>query len=187
MTSIAALWLPILLSAVFVFIVSSIIHMALPIHRKDFLGVPNEDDIRAALRKATVPPGQYMIPHAPSMKASAEPEFLARMNEGPVLTMIVQSNGPWAMGPSLLKWFAFSLIVSVFCAYLAGIANPPGAAAMAIFQVTGAVAFLGYVFSHVHEWTWKGLGTDVMVRFAIDGVIYALITAATFAWLWPGA
>jgi len=33
MVSLAALWLPILLAAVFVFIASSIIHMVLPYHK----------------------------------------------------------------------------------------------------------------------------------------------------------
>ena len=91
------------------------------------------------------------------------------------------------MGPALLKWFVFTLIVSVFCAYLTGVGHAPGADGAKIFQFTGAIAFLGYVFSHVHEWTWKGLGTDIMIKFMIDGVIYTLITAGTFVWLWPAA
>ncbi|MCA8950669.1 MAG: hypothetical protein KDE27_14300, partial [Planctomycetes bacterium] len=89
MTTLAALWLPILLSAVFVFVVSSVIHMVLPLHRKDFGGVPDEAAVRAALRAAEIPPGQYMIPHAGSMQAASTPEFLAKMKEGPVATMIV--------------------------------------------------------------------------------------------------
>lgn len=187
MTTLATLWLPILLSAVFVFIASSVIHMALPIHKGDFKKVPDEDKVRQALREAKIPPGQYMVPCGGSMKDAASPEFLAKMQEGPLLTMVVRPNGPWTMGPALLKWFVYTLIVAVFCAYLTGIGNPPGAASMRIFQMTGAIAFLAYVFSHIHEWTWKGLGTDILIRFAIDGVIYALITAATFAWLWPAA
>ena len=47
--------------------------------------------------------------------------------------------------------------------------------------------FLGYAFSQVHEWIWKALPAGIMVRFAIDGAIYALATGATFAWLWPAA
>ncbi|MCR9247631.1 MAG: hypothetical protein NXI31_21610 [bacterium] len=187
MTALAALWLPILLSAVFVFVVSSIIHMVLPIHRKDFGKVPDEDEVRAAIRKASPAPGQYMIPCAPDMQAAATPEFKAKLDEGPVATMIVRPNGLWGLGPALLKWFVFSLVVSTFCAYLTAIRNAPGAEAKVVFQMTGAIATLGYVFSHVHEWTWKGLPTAVMVRFAIDGAIYAMVTAATFAWLWPAA
>lgn len=187
MTALTMLWLPILLSAVFVFVVSSIIHMVLPIHRKDFGKVPNEDDVRAAIRAANVPPGQYMLPCAGSMKEAQESDFMSKVKEGPVATMIVRPNGMWSMGPALLKWFVYSLLVSVFCGYLTGIHVAPGGEAITVFQMTGAIAVLGYVFTHVHEWTWKGLGTNIMVKFAIDGVIYALVTAATFAWLWPSA
>ncbi len=183
LTSLAALWLPILLSAVFVFFVSSIIHMALPIHKSDFKKLPGEDKIRDAVRGT--PPGQYMFPSANSVAEMQTPEMIEKLKVGPVGAMVVRANGGWGMGPSLIKWFLFSIIVSVFCAYLTGINHAPGANGASIFQVTGAVAFLGYVFSNYHEWAWKGLSTSVMVKFVIDGLIYTLVTAATFVWLWP--
>jgi hypothetical protein len=183
MTSLTALWLPILLSAVFVFIVSSIIHMVLPIHRSDFKKLPGEDKIRDAVRGT--PPGQYMFPAGESMKDMQTPAMLEKLKVGPVGVMMVRPNGMWSMGPALFKWFVFTLIVGLFCAYLTSIGNGPGAASKTVFQITGAVAFLGYVFSHVHEWTWKGLDTGIMIKFMIDGVIYTLITAGTFVWLWP--
>ena len=185
MTPLAALWLPILVSAVFVFFVSSIIHMVLPIHRSDFRKLPEEDKIRDAVRGT--PPGQYMFPNAESMKDMQSPEMIEKLRVGPVGVMMVRADGSWSMGPALLKWFVFTLVVGTFCAYLTGIDHGPGTAGKTVFQFTGAVAFLGYVFSHVHEWTWKGLDTSIMVKFMIDGLVYALITAATFVWLWPAA
>jgi hypothetical protein len=62
MVSMASLWLPILLSAVFAFIVSSVVHMLLTYHRSDLVKLPGEDGIGEALRQADVPPGDYMIP-----------------------------------------------------------------------------------------------------------------------------
>ena len=185
MTTLAALWLPTLLSAVLVFIVSSIIHMALPVHRGDFKRLPEEDKIRDAVRGT--PPGQYMFPNANSMKEMQNPEMLEKMRVGPIGVMMVRPSGSWSMGPALVKWFVFTLVVGVFCAYLTGLGHGPGAEAMTIFRITGTIAVLGYVFSHVHEWTWKGLDTSIMVKFMIDGVIYSAITAGTFAWLWPTA
>jgi hypothetical protein len=185
MTSLADLWLPILLSSVFVFVVSSIIHMVLPFHCSDFKKLPDEDKIRDAVRGT--PPGQYMFPNAKSMKDMQSPEMLEKLKVGPVGVMIVRPDGMWNMGPVLLKWFVFTLVVGTFCAYLTCIGNGPGAASKTVFQFTGAVAFLGYVFSTVHEWTWKGVDTGIMIKFMIDGVIYALITAGTFVWLWPAA
>ena len=52
MVSLANLWLPVLLSAVIVFFASSIIHMVLPYHRSDYKKLPDEDNVRAALRAA---------------------------------------------------------------------------------------------------------------------------------------
>src|SRR5579863_8933433 len=50
MSVLQALWLPILLSSVFVFLASSIIHIALPRwHKGDYLKVPNEDEVMDAM------------------------------------------------------------------------------------------------------------------------------------------
>jgi len=43
MVPIAALWIPILLSAVIVFVASSIIHMLLPYHRSDYGNAPGRE------------------------------------------------------------------------------------------------------------------------------------------------
>ena len=182
MTSLAALWLPILLSAVFVFVASSIIHMLLPIHRSDFKKLPEEDKIRDAVRDT--PPGQYMFPCGKSMQDMQSPEMLEKLKVGPVGIMMVRPDGVWSMGPPLLKWFVFTVVVSGFCAYLTGHGHAPGTA---VFGFVFTVAVLGYFFSQVHEWMWKGLDASIMVKFMVDGLVYALITAGTFAWLWPAA
>ena len=43
MVPVTSLWLPVLVSAVIVFVASSILHMVLPFHRKDYRAVPSED------------------------------------------------------------------------------------------------------------------------------------------------
>ena len=68
MTSILNLWLPILLSAVFVFIASSLIHMVFKWHNSEYLKLSNEDEVRAAIRKESPGPGQYVLPWCPGMK-----------------------------------------------------------------------------------------------------------------------
>ena len=62
MIPLTALWMPIALSAVLVFLASAVLHMMLPIHRKDYKKLPSEDKIRDAIREANVPPGNYMYP-----------------------------------------------------------------------------------------------------------------------------
>ena len=67
MVPLTALWLPIVLSAVIVFVASSIMHMVLPYHRGDLRKVPKEDEVMEALRKFNIPPGDYGLPHPGSM------------------------------------------------------------------------------------------------------------------------
>ena len=54
------LWLPIVLSAVFVFLASSIIWMALPYHKADIKVLPDEKALTEPLAKLNLPPGTYM-------------------------------------------------------------------------------------------------------------------------------
>ena len=89
MTSLSALWLPILLSAVFVFIASSVLHMATPWHKNDYRSVPQEEQVTAALRPLAIPPGDYMVPRPKSMEQMRSPEFAEQMRQGPVLVMTV--------------------------------------------------------------------------------------------------
>ncbi|MFK7742084.1 MAG: hypothetical protein AB8H80_17340 [Planctomycetota bacterium] len=187
MTALADLWLPILLSAVFVFVVSSILHMVLPIHRKDYDKLPHEDAICEALRSANVPPGQYMFPGADSMKEAMSPEMQKKFARGPVGILMMRGSGMPNMGKALLQWFAFSLLIGLISGYVAAATLPPGTAYLSVFRITGAVAFAGYALWSVNDTIWKGIPWAVTLRFAFDGTLYALVTAGAFAWLWPAA
>ncbi len=84
MVPITALWLPILLSAVIVFVASSIIHMALPIHKSDYRKLPEEDRVLDAIRSAGVTPGRaYHFPYT-THKEMKSPEAVERFKRGPV-------------------------------------------------------------------------------------------------------
>ena len=85
-----ALWLPIVLSAVIVFVASSIMHMVLPYHRSDYKQLPNEEAAAAALRG--VPPGQYIIPHCTHEQLKS-PEVLEKFKTGPVCTVLMRQSG----------------------------------------------------------------------------------------------
>ena len=75
MVSIPSLWLPIVLSAVFVFLVSWVTHMLLTYHRSDYAKLPDEDAIMAAMREAGVQPGNYFTPWGDGPKDMANPEW----------------------------------------------------------------------------------------------------------------
>jgi hypothetical protein len=187
MVPLVELWLPVVLSAVFVFVVSSVIHMALPVHKGDMQKLPGEDTILATMRAQKVAPGAYMFPCAGSMKEMGTPEMIAKMNQGPVGHLTVVPNGPWAMGKALTQWFVLSLVISTCAAYLAGMVLGPGADATTVFRLTSTAALLGYALSHVQDSIWKGLSWGITAKFTFDGLLYALATGAAFAWLWPEA
>jgi hypothetical protein len=185
MTFLTELWLPILLAAVFVFIASSILHMALPWHCGDMKKLPGEDALVEALRANNVPPGAYMFPMPDSMKDWKTPEMQAKMKQGPIGWMTVVPGGWFNMGRSLGQWFAYCLLVGVFVAYVGWNGLGVEAPYLTVFRVTGAAAVLGYALGYFHNTIWKGERWVITIKFIIDGVIYALLTAGTFAWLWP--
>jgi hypothetical protein len=187
MVSLADLWLPIVLSAVFVFVVSSVIHMLIPLHKGDFSKLPDEDGVLAAMRKAGVSRGSYMFPFCTSMKDMGSPEFVERLKQGPVGTMTVQPNGPMAMGKALGQWFVYSLVVGGLVAYVATFTLQTGADYLLVHRLTGTVAFMAYGLGSAMDSIWKGVRWGVTAKFLFDGLLYGLVTGGTFGWLWPGA
>jgi hypothetical protein len=181
---IAALWLPILLSAVFVFIASSIIHMVLPYHRSTYRQLPDEDKVRAALRSAGLTPGLYNFPFC-THKDMNSPEAKAKYVEGPVGFMTIFPNGPVVLSKFLVQWFVFCLIVSVFAAYLSGHTTPAGQHFRGVLRVAGTAALLAYGVGTLSNGIWKGQPWKIVFLEAFDGFIYALLTGGTFGWLWP--
>ena len=185
MTPITALWLPILVSAIFVFLASSIIHMLLNWHKADYRPVPNDTAFGDAIRPMAIPPGDYMIPCAGSSSEMKSPEFAEKMRTGPVMVFTVMPNGEMSMGRSLGRWFVYLLVVSTFSAYIAGRALPPGANYLEVFRFTGATAFIAYGVALWQMWIWYHRNLGTTLRNTIDSLIYAMLTAGTFGWLWP--
>ena len=185
MISLYSLWLPILLSAVLVFVASSIIHMATPWHKNDCLQVPNEDKVMDALRPFAIPPGDYMMPRPASMQDMKSPEFLAKMAKGPVMMFTMMPTGPVTMGKNLVQWFVFCVVVGIFAAYVAGHTLAVGAPYPQVFRVVGATAFIGYVLAAWPMSIWYKRAWSTTIKSSVDGLIYGLLTAGTFGWLWP--
>jgi hypothetical protein len=183
MVSLVSLLLPILLSAFLVFIASSIIHMFLGYHANDFRAVPNEDAVRNALRE--VPPGDFVVPHAGSMAAMKSAEYTQRMEAGPIVVMTVRAGQSPSMGKELTMWFVYCAVVSLFAAYIAGRALEPAAAYLDVFRFTGTTAFAGYALAQWQMTIWYHKSAMTSLRNTFDGLVYALITAGVFGWLWP--
>ena len=183
--SLGALWLPVVLSAVLVFVLSSIIHMVLKYHNRDYRKLPNEDAVRAALRAGSPEPRQYVIPYCAEMKEMESPEMRQKFIDGPVGVLNLRRPGPPTMGPMLLQWFVYTLVVSLFVGYVAAHAIPVGASYLDVFRIVGAVGFLAYAAGQVPAAIWMGKPWAVAGKEVFDGLLYGLVTAGAFGWLWP--
>lgn len=181
------LWLPILLSGVFVFVASSIVHMVLPYHKSDYKGLPGEAAILETMRGQNVTPGDYMFPHCESFKDLEKPENIERFKRGPVGTVTIIPSGPPTMAKALIQWFIFTLIMGLFVAYVTSLGLDKGADYRTVFQLSGAVATIGYGLGSFPNSIWKGVQWSTTAKFFVDGLIYGLITGGTFGWLWPAA
>jgi hypothetical protein len=185
MVVLSDLLLPIALSAVFIFFASFIVHMVLKWHNPDYKKLSNEDEIRAVIRKGAPQAGEYVIPHCADSKQMQEPAMVQKYAEGPNLMMWVRAPGKIELGPFLMKWVVYTLVVSFLCAYLASFTVARGADYMTVFRVVGMAAWLAYSWQAPADSIWKGKPWISTFRYMIDGLAYALITAGTFAWLWP--
>lgn len=184
MVAIPALVLPMLLSAVIVFVASSLLHMVLTYHRSDYGKIPNEDAVSAAIRSGNAAPGQYLIPHM-SMAEMRSPEGIEKFKKGPVGMLILRASGVPGMGKYLVQWFVYSLVVGLFVAYVTSRTLNAGAGYLPVFRVAGTVAWLAYAGGAPIESIWRGQPWRVTVKAMFDGLLYALLTAGTFGWLWP--
>ena len=185
MVGFSALWMPIVVSAVFVLIALAIIHGMLGWHKGDMTAVPGEAKVMETLRGLNVQPGDYRFPHGNTVAEMTTPEFVEKMKQGPVGIMSIWPSGEINMGKLFGLWFVYSLVIAVLAAYITGRTLGPGAPYLEVFRVSGTVTFCCYVVAHWQNWIWWGKSTRFTVTHSLDGIIYALLTGGTFGWLWP--
>ncbi len=184
MVPVVELWLPIVASVVAVFVASGIV-IALPWHRSDWKKVKDEDGFLAAVRAQQLAAGTYMFPSCAPADVKT-PEGQARFEKGPWGTVTVLSGKP-SMGAALPKWVGYLLLVSVAIAFLVGHFVPKGGNVHAVFHQAAAAAAIVYGGEPITGWIWEGKPGSFVFKSVIDGLIYAVVTAALFAWLWPHA
>jgi len=182
MVTLASLWLPILVSAVVVFIASAIVWMVLPHHKTEWQKLPDEEGLLGSIRGSAAP-GQYMFPHC--MPADLkDPATKQRYEAGPHGVLTVWPGAP-SMGRNLGLTFTFYLAVAIFVAYVASIALPSGTHYGQVFRVTSVAAVMAHVFGFIPDAIWFGRPLVSTCKSAADGVLYSLLTGGVFGWLWP--
>jgi hypothetical protein len=185
MNTIVSLWLPILLSAVVVFVISSLVHMVLKWHASDYGKLTNEDAVRAAIRAGNPAPGRYVMPQCGDMKDMGSDAMKQKYAEGPVGHLTLLANGQPNMGKYLGMWFLLCVLVSAVAAFLTARLIPmnPGAARGAA-KLVGAICFIAYGFGTLQESIWTGRPISQSVKYLVDSALYALGSAMVFYWLW---
>ena len=184
MVPLVALWLPIIVAAAIVFFASFVMHMLLKYHNGDYHQIPNEDKVLATLREAGVKPMLYVFPHG-THETMKSPEMQEKYKQGPVGTMTIRPSGPIAMGKFLGQWFVFCLIIGFFTAYVCAHTLAAGTNYLEVFRVAGTVAFMSYGLGSLANGIWKGQPWGMTIKEVVDGLVYGLLTAGTFGWLWP--
>ena len=185
MTGLSALWMPILLSAVFVFVASSIIHMASPWHKSDYPKMPNEQAVMDAMRPLAIAPGDYFFPRPGSMADMKSQDYIDRADHGPVILMTVMPNGITPMGPIFVRWFIYLILVSTLVAIVAATSLPAGSSAKFVFHQTALVAFAAYGLALWQLSIWYRRSLSITIKSTVDAAVYAAVTGAVFAWCWP--
>jgi hypothetical protein len=108
------------------------------------------------------------------------------VTRGPVAVVTIRPAGPPFMGKALILWFLLAVVVSLVAGYVAGRALSPGADYLEVFRFVGTTALAGYVFGTWQQSIWFGRPWSTTLKTSFDGVVYALLTAGIFGWLWPG-
>ncbi len=181
-TLMSLMW-PIVLSAVLVFIASSVIWMVLQYHNSEWKRLPDEEAARTALKGTST--GQYSVPHAATAADRSNPEWQQKYQEGPAAMLLVIPHGSLAMGKQLTQWFIYCVVISILVAYVSSVALPAGAEYLQVFRVAGTVAVLSYAGAVPIKSIWFGHQWSATAKDALDGLIYGLLTAGVFGWLWP--
>jgi hypothetical protein len=118
-------------------------------------------------------------------KDMKSPAVQEKQKQGPVGSLTVFPAGPVNMPKFLAMWFAYCVIVGVFTAYLAGRTAPSGTMYLAVFRVVGTVSFMAYGVGQLVNGIWGGQPWSMVIKHLFDGLVYGLLTAGTFGWLWP--
>jgi hypothetical protein len=180
------LWLPIVLSGVICFIASAVMWMALPHHKADIKPLPDEARAMDALTPLGLPPGLYMYPNCQGEEKMNSEAYKARWAAGPWGTINILAGQP-QFARNLGATFLEMLVVALIAGYLASIAVPAGAEYMAVFRFVGTAGVLGFVMGGFATDAFLGKPGRFQLTSALDGIVYALLMAGTFAWLWPDA
>ena len=185
MTPFTSLLLPVVLAAIAVFIVSMLVHMAMPWHKSDYANVPDHDAAVAAIESLDLPPGDYAVPNARLPGGGRNPNFVADFERGPTFQMTMIPAGGMHMGKYTASWFGFMFLVAAIAAWVTGSIVPPGGSARAVFHYSAIITACSYGFGGWTQSIWYFRKWSTAFKGTFDAILYGLATGAVFMWMWP--
>jgi hypothetical protein len=185
MTPFTSLLLPIVVSAVAVFVLSTIIHMAMPWHKTDYANVPDEAAATTAIQSLNLAPDDYAVPNPRLPGGGKNPDFIANFERGPTFHMTLIPPGGMNMGKLMGTWFGFMLLISVIAGCVTGSIVAPGGNTHAVFHFSAIIAACSYGFGTWPLSIWYHRKWSTAFKETFDAVLYGLATGAVFMWMWP--
>ena len=173
------LWLPVLLTAIALFIASSVCWTVLPHHENDFEKADSEDELMSSIRQLNLKPGKYMFPFMKHSEQSQQ-EMIDKYTAGPRGTLVLWDMPN--MGRNLGLTFVFFLLIAIVTAYIGWEALGADAGFLKVFQIIGALSVLVHCSSGQLNAIWFPRKTSMDF---VDGIAYGIITGLIFALLWP--
>jgi hypothetical protein len=89
------------------------------------------------------------------------------------------------MGKSLGLWFVWTLVVASFASLVALHTIPLNGDAHMAAHVIALISFVMYGAGSVQDFIWMGKPFSSMMKYLLDALIYSVVTALSFMWLWP--
>lgn len=178
---IVSLCLPILASAVGVWILSALVWMVFPWHKSDFSKTGDEEAVRASLRGLA--PGFYTVPHVKSPNDLKDPEVEKKFRDGPLAYITVVPNGVPQMGGKMVASFLYNVFVGILAAYMVTRTASAEAGYLEVFRIAGTTSFIAYGVAYIQDSIWFGRPVSITVKSMFDGLLYGLVTGGFFGWL----
>jgi hypothetical protein len=182
---VSELWLAILLAGLLCWVASALIHMLVKYHNADYKELSNEEAVSSALADKSPVPALYTLPYCSDMQAMSEEPMQKNFNNGPVAMITIMPNGMPSMGKLLLQQILFFIFGALLIGYLATISIKANTEFIMVFRQVFIASFLTYGWAQIPYSIWMGQPWSNCVRYMIDALIYAAVTAGTFAFLWP--
>jgi len=183
--SILQLWLPIVLGTALAWIASGLIHMLIKYHNSDYQQLSNEEEVMTAIKNGSPKLGIHTFPFCLDMSEMGNPDVQKKFNRGPVGMITMFPNGMPNMGKLMIQQISFFLLGCILIAYCASLVLAPGAEYRVVFRFVATVGFLAFSWANIPLSIWFGHPWSTTAKYLLDGLVYGLVVAGCFAWLWP--